>query len=64
MAVGTLDDRTLTVGHCALVVDVARAFSEPDGDVLTYKALSSAPAIAGSSGAAKTLRTADGTTEH
>ena len=44
-AVGTLNDRTLTVGGGALVVDVARAFSDPDGDVLTYTALSSAPAI-------------------
>ena len=45
-AVGTLDDPTLTVGHGALVVDVARAFSDPDGDVLTYTATSAAQAIA------------------
>ena len=44
--VGTLENRTLTLGGGPLVVDVARAFSDPDGDVLTYKAVSSAPTIA------------------
>ena len=44
--VGTLADRRLpTVGR-VLDVDVSRAFTDPDGDALTYAALSSAPQVA------------------
>ena len=46
IGVGTLEDRTLTLGAPALVLDGAQAFSDPDGDVLTYAAVSSSPAIA------------------
>ena len=44
--VGTLPDRTQQVDGGALVVDVARAFRDPDGDKLTYGATSSEPAVA------------------
>ena len=56
-AVGALEDRTLTVGGSTLVVDVSRAFSDPDGDVLTYAAVSSSPGVAAAvlSGNAVTL---------
>ena len=45
-AVGTLEDRTLTLGGLPLVLDVAQAFSDPDGGVLTYSAISSSPGVA------------------
>ena len=45
-AVGALDDRTLTVGDPGLALDVKPAFLDPDGDPLTYRATSSAPAVA------------------
>ena len=45
-AVGTLADLTLHVGGTPAVVDVADAFRDPDGDPLTYRAASSAPAVA------------------
>ena len=45
-AVGTLPDLTLRVGGTAAVADVAGAFRDPDGDPLTYRAASSAPAVA------------------
>ena len=45
-AVGTLGDRTLTLGSGALFVDVSGAFSDPDGDPLTYAAVSSSPGVA------------------
>ena len=45
-AVGTLEDQTLTRGGPALVLDVARAFADPDGDLLTYAAVSSSPGVA------------------
>ena len=44
--VGTLPDRTQPVDGGALVVDVAGAFRDPDGDALTYGATSSAPTVA------------------
>ena len=44
-AVGTLPDRAMPVDGVA-VVDVGRAFQDPDGDPLTYRATSSAPAVA------------------
>ena len=45
-AVGTLEDRTLVASDAALVMDVARAFSDPDGDALTYVAVSSPETVA------------------
>ena len=45
-AVGTLEDRTLSSGGAALVLDVARAFADPDGDLLTYTAVSSSAGVA------------------
>ena len=38
---GTLADRSLTVGASPVVVDVASAFDDPDEDALTYAASSS-----------------------
>ena len=43
---GTLEDQTLTLGGAALVFDVAGAFSDRDGDVLTYEGFSSSPSVA------------------
>ena len=45
-AVGTLPDLTLHVGDTPAIVDVGGAFRDPDGDPLTYRAASSAPAVA------------------
>lgn len=53
--VGGLDDRTLTVGDRGLVLDVRRAFSDPDGDVLTYTVVSSSPGVAAVAVAADTV---------
>ena len=44
--VGKLADRTLRVGDVSGSVEVAGAFQDPDGDVLTYGATSSATAVA------------------
>ena len=54
-AVGTLEDRTLTRDGTALVLDVARAFADPDGDLLTYTAVSSSPGVAAVTLAGSTL---------
>ena len=43
-AAGTLPDRSLAPGG-ALTVDVSRAFTDPDGDSLTYAVSSSAPGV-------------------
>ena len=43
--VGVLPPVTLGVDDSALTVDVAAAFRDPDGDVLTYRASSSAPHV-------------------
>ena len=56
LAVGTLADRTLRVEDGAVDVDVAAAFSDPENDVLTYRAVSSAPAVAGASASGTTVR--------
>ena len=45
--VGTLENRTLGTGGAALVIDVAGAFSDPDGDALAYAAVSSSETVAG-----------------
>ena len=45
VAVGALPDRTLLLGGGAVVVSVADAFRDPDGDPLTYSASSSAPQV-------------------
>ena len=45
-AVGTLPDLTLHVGGTPADVDLDDAFRDPDGDPLTYRAASSAPAVA------------------
>ena len=45
VAVGTLPDRRLNLGG-TLTVDVSGAFSDPDGDALTYAVSSSAPGVA------------------
>ena len=44
--VGALPPLTLGVGAATAVVDAAAAFHDPDGDALTYRAASSAPAVA------------------
>ncbi len=44
--VGTLAARTLRVGEAAVTVDVSGAFRDPEGDALTYGAVSSAPGVA------------------
>ena len=54
-AAGTLADGTLTVGGSALVVDAYMAFSDPDGDALTYAAVSSSPGVAAAAVAGDTL---------
>ena len=56
-AVGRLEDLRLLVEDGAVVVDIAGAFRDPDGDALTYEASSSSPsAVAvGLSGAALTI---------
>ena len=45
VTVGTLPDRTVEMG-ATLDVDVSQAFSDPDGDTLSYGASSSSPAVA------------------
>jgi len=44
--VGSLADVTINVGDDRRVVDVARAFDDPEGEALTYRASSSAPRVA------------------
>ena len=44
--VGTLAPLTIGVNDGAVAVDVASAFRDPDGDPLTYEAISSAPGVA------------------
>ena len=46
VAEGTLPARTLPIDDGAVLVPVAGAFSDPDNDVLTYEAVSSAPLVA------------------
>ena len=46
VAVGTLPPVRVAAGDAALTVEVASAFSDPDGDALTYSATSSSPAVA------------------
>ena len=46
VAVGTLSDRTLRVSDGSVTVEVSGAFSDPDGDPLTYAAVSSATSVA------------------
>ncbi len=46
VAVGIVADRELLVGATAVVVDVARAFDDPDDDTLTYAATSSRTSVA------------------
>ena len=57
VGVGTLEPLALRVGDGGRVVDVAGAFRDDDGDVLTYAAVSGAPEIvsAAVSGAGVTL---------
>ena len=59
MAVGTLRDQAMGLDGVA-VMDVGRAFRDPDGDPLTYRATSSAPAVASVtvSGSTVTVRAA------
>ena len=45
-AMRPLENRTLGAGGSALVIDVAGTFSDPDGDVLTYAAVSSSEIVA------------------
>ena len=60
-AVGVLAPVTLGVDDSAVTVDVASAFHDPDGDVLTYRASSSAPYVvtALAAGARVTLAAVD-----
>ena len=53
-AVGTVPARTMTVGETA-TVDVAPFFNDPDGDALTYVAVTSNAAVASVSVAGSTL---------
>ena len=46
VAVGTLPDLTLRAGGAAVKVEVAAAFRDPDGGLLTFGATSSAPTVA------------------
>ena len=46
VSVGALAPLTIGAGETAATVDVASAFRDPDGDPLTYGAISSAPAVA------------------
>lgn len=43
---GSLADQLLTIGSGAAKIDVTSAFSDDDGDVLTYKATAADPSIA------------------
>ena len=45
-AVGVLAPLTIGLDEAAVAVDVSGAFRDPDGDALTYRATSSAPAVA------------------
>ena len=55
--VGTLPNRSLPAPPAMLVLDVARAFADPDGDALTFAVSSSAPDVVtvGLAGARLTL---------
>ena len=44
--VGTLEAQTLKVGDAGVTIDISGKFSDPDGDALTYAAVSSDEAIA------------------
>ena len=46
VAVGVLAPLTVGLDEAAVTVDVSGAFRDPDGDALTYRATSSAPAVA------------------
>ena len=46
VAVGSLADRMLQAGGASEVVDVSRAFRDPNGDVLTYGGMSSIEKVA------------------
>ena len=46
VAVGTLAPLRVEVDEAAVTVDVSGAFRDPDGDALTYEAVSSAPGVA------------------
>ena len=56
LAVGALADRTLRVEDGAVDVYAAASFSDPENDALTYRAASSAPAVAGVSVSGATVR--------
>ena len=58
-AVGVLPDRTLELDD-TLDVDVSQAFVDPDGDVLTYGASSSAPSVASVSVSGSTVTVTPG----
>ena len=46
VTVGTIDLGTLTAGTAATIIDIAAHFSDPDGDTLTYTAISANAAVA------------------
>ena len=58
VAVGTLAPLTVGSGEPAVPVEVAAAFRDPDGDLLTYTAASSAPGVAAVSTAGSTVAVA------
>ena len=55
LAVGKLADRTLNLRDGVLTIGVGRAFTDPDGDALTYEAKSSVPAVAAVATSGSTL---------
>ncbi len=55
VAVGTISDRTLTVGDSAIQIDVSSNFSDPDNDTLTYSASSNDDNVATTSTSGSTV---------
>ena len=55
VAVGTLAPLRIEVDEGAVTVDVSGAFRDPDGDALTYAAVSSAPGVATAAASGSTV---------
>ena len=52
---GTLAPLTIGVDDAAVTLDVAAAFRDPDGDPLTYRAISSAPTVISTAASGSTV---------